>query len=141
VSVRLVDPETGEEVTEPGRPGELRLKGPTVFAGYLKGERLPDPFDEQGYLRTGDVFVIDGERGEFLRYVDRAKGLIIRGGMNIAPAEIEGLLSAHPGVADVAVVGYPDEVLGERVCAVVVPREGAEVTLGDLLGHLRREIA
>ncbi|GAA4566364.1 class I adenylate-forming enzyme family protein [Planotetraspora kaengkrachanensis] len=137
VSVRLVDPDTGEEVTEPGRPGELRLKGPTVFAGYLKGERLPDPFDEQGYLRTGDVFVIDGERGEFLRYVDRAKDLIIRGGMNIAPAEIEGLLSGHPGVADVAVVGYPDEVLGERVCAVVVPKEGAEVTLDDLLGHLR----
>ncbi|GII58363.1 AMP-dependent acyl-CoA synthetase [Planotetraspora thailandica] len=137
VSVRLVDPETGEEVTEPGRPGELRLKGPTVFAGYVDGGRLPDPFDEQGYLKTGDVFVIDGEQGEFLRYVDRAKDIIIRGGMNIAPAELESLIAAHPHVADVAVVGYPDEVLGERVCAVVVPKDGAQLTLDDLVGHLR----
>ncbi|GIH24349.1 AMP-dependent acyl-CoA synthetase [Acrocarpospora phusangensis] len=137
VSVRLVDPETGTEVTEPGVPGELRIKGPTVFAGYLNGARLPDPFDEQGYLRTGDVFVIDGERGEFLRYVDRAKDLIIRGGMNIAPAELEGLLAGHPAVAEVAVVGYPDEVLGEKVCAVVVPAPGAEVSLDDLVAFLR----
>ncbi|MFF3438732.1 class I adenylate-forming enzyme family protein [Streptosporangium sp. NPDC002721] len=137
VSVRLVDPDTGEEVTEPGRPGELRIKGPMVFPGYLRGDRVADPFDERGYLRTGDVFEIAGERGEFLRYVDRAKDLIIRGGMNIAPAELEGLIAAHPGVQDVAVVGYPDDVLGERVCAVVVPREGSTLTLGELVGHLR----
>ncbi|MCT9935303.1 acyl--CoA ligase [Planotetraspora sp. A-T 1434] len=137
ISTRLVDPDTGEEVTEPGRPGELRIKGPMVFPGYLKGDRLPSPFDEQGYLKTGDVFVIDGERGEFLRYVDRVKDLIIRGGMNIAPAELEGLISAHPDVAEVAVLGYPDEVLGEKVCAVVVPKEGRTVTLDGLLAHLR----
>ncbi|MGJ6966922.1 class I adenylate-forming enzyme family protein [Streptosporangium sp. G11] len=137
VSVRLVDPDTGEEVVEPGRPGELRIKGPMVFPGYLRGDRVADPFDELGYLRTGDVFEIAGERGEFLRYVDRAKDLIIRGGMNIAPAELEGLIAAHPGVQDVAVVGYPDDVLGEKVCAVVVPREGSTLTLGDLVGHLR----
>jgi acyl-CoA synthetase (AMP-forming)/AMP-acid ligase II len=136
-SVRLVDPATGEEVTEPGRPGELRIKGPTVFAGYLHGERLKSPFDEQGYLRTGDVFVIAGEDQEFLEYVDRAKDLVIRGGMNIAPAELEGLIAGHPDVADVAIVGYPDDVLGERVCAVLVPRPGATVTLDDLLAYLR----
>ncbi|MEZ0073275.1 class I adenylate-forming enzyme family protein [Planotetraspora sp. GP83] len=137
ISTRLVDPDTGEEVTEPGRPGELRIKGPMVFPGYLQGDRLPSPFDERGYLKTGDVFVIDGERGEFLRYVDRVKDLIIRGGMNIAPAELEGLISAHPDVAEVAVLGYPDEVLGEKVCAVVVPKEGRTVTLDALLTHLR----
>ncbi|GAA3456180.1 class I adenylate-forming enzyme family protein [Dactylosporangium matsuzakiense] len=141
-SVRLVDPATGEEVTEPGVPGELRLKGPTVFAGYLHGERLASPFDEQGYLRTGDVFVIAGADGQFLEYVDRAKDLVIRGGMNIAPAELEGLIAAHPAVADVAVVGYPDDVLGERVCAVVVLRDGAELDLAELVRFLQdRRIA
>ncbi len=136
-SVRLVDPVTGDEVTEPGTPGELRIKGPTVFAGYLHGDGLPSPFDEQGYLRTGDVFVIAGEDHQFLEYVDRAKDLVIRGGMNIAPAELEGLIAGHPSVADVAIVGYPDDVLGEKVCAVVVPREGATVELADLVGFLR----
>ncbi|GIJ68429.1 class I adenylate-forming enzyme family protein [Virgisporangium ochraceum] len=136
-SVRLVDPVTGDEVTGPGVPGELRIKGPTVFAGYLHGDRLPSPFDEQGYLRTGDVFVIAGADHQFLEYVDRAKDLVIRGGMNIAPAELEGLIAGHPSVADVAIVGYPDDVLGEKVCAVVVPRPGESVSLDDLVGFLR----
>ncbi len=142
VSVRLVDPDTGAEVTEPGVPGELRLKGPMVFPGYLGGDRLPSPFDEEGYLKTGDVFAIAGEDGRFLHYVDRVKDLVIRGGMNIAPAELEGLLAAHPSVAEVAVVGYPDPVLGERVCAVVVPRPGTAPALEDLVSFLRtRKIA
>jgi acyl-CoA synthetase len=136
-SVRLVDPVTGDEVTEPGVPGELRIKGPTVFAGYLNGDSLPSPFDERGYLRTGDVFVIAGADRQFLEYVDRAKDLVIRGGMNIAPAELEGLIAAHPSVADVAIVGYPDDVLGEKVCAVVVPREGADLSLDDVVAFLR----
>jgi acyl-CoA synthetase (AMP-forming)/AMP-acid ligase II len=138
-SVRLVDPVTGDEVTGPGVPGELRIKGPTVFAGYLHGDRLPSPFDEQGYLRTGDVFVIAGEEQEFLEYVDRAKDLVIRGGMNIAPAELEGLIAGHPSVADVAIVGYPDDVLGEKVCAVVVPRPGESVSLDDVVSFLREK--
>jgi acyl-CoA synthetase (AMP-forming)/AMP-acid ligase II len=142
VSVRLVDLATGEDITSPGRPGELRVAGPTVFAGYLSGTASADPFDEQGYLRTGDVFEIAGADGELLRHVDRAKDLIIRGGMNIAPVELEGLLMAHPGVADVAVIGYPDEVLGERVCAVVVAKPDQALTGDDLLAHLReRQIA
>ncbi|MDX6741172.1 class I adenylate-forming enzyme family protein [Actinocorallia sp. A-T 12471] len=137
VSIRLVDPDTGELVTEPGVPGELRIKGPMVFPGYLGGEALASPFDADGYLKTGDVFVIAGEDGRFLRYVDRAKDLVIRGGMNIAPAELEGLLAGHPAVAEVAVVGYPDAVLGEKVCVVVVPRPGAEPELGDFVEFLR----
>jgi len=138
-SVRLVDPVSGKEVTEPGVPGELRIKGPTIFSGYLDGANLASPFDEDGYLRTGDVFEIAGEDGRFLRYVDRAKDLIIRGGMNISPAELEGLLTGHPSVAEVAVVGYPDEVLGEKVCAVVVPAEGATPTLEELVSYLREQ--
>lgn len=136
---RLVDIVTGEEIDEPGRAGELRISGPTVFAGYLGGEHLPSPFDEQGYLRTGDLFEIAGEQGQFLRYLDRARDQVIRGGMNIAPAEIEGLVAAHPAVADVAVIGDPDDALGERVAAVVVLREGQSLTLEELVTWLREQ--
>ncbi|MVU80928.1 AMP-binding protein [Nocardia sp. ET3-3] len=140
-AVKLVDVTTGETVTEVGGRGELRLRGPAVFGGYLPGTASTEPFDEEGYLCSGDIFELS-EDGRYLRFVDRVKEIIIRGGMNIAPAEIEGLLSDHPGVADVAVVGYPDPVLGEKCCAVVVPAPGASVTLADLVAHLRsREVA
>lgn len=135
--MRIVDLLTGEDITEPGRPGELRVKGPQVIAGYLNGSGLPSPFDERGYLRTGDIFEIAGDRDQFIKYVDRAKDLVIRGGMNIAAAELEQLIAAHPAVTEVAIIGYPDEVLGEKVCAVVVPN--APLTLDDLTAYLREE--
>jgi acyl-CoA synthetase (AMP-forming)/AMP-acid ligase II len=139
---RLVDVATGEEITEPGRPGELLMRGPTVFSAYLPGTATRESVDEDGWLHTGDVFEIAGDDGRFLRYVDRAKDVIIRGGMNIAPAEIESLLAGHPKVADVACVGYPDEVLGERACVFAVPRPGERVTLEELVEYLReRRIA
>lgn len=142
VSVMLVDLETGEEITEPGRPGELRIAGPAVFPGYIGGADLPSPFDDDGYLKTGDIFEIAGDRNQYLRYVDRSKDLIIRGGMNIAPVELEGIIAEHPAVAEVAVVGDPDTVLGEKVAAVVVCRAGASLTLDELVAFLKeRKIA
>lgn len=135
--MRLVDLDTGEDVTQPGVPGELHLAGPTVFSGYLAGDDVASPFDDRGWLATGDVFRIAGEDGEFLEFVDRAKDIIIRGGMNIASAELEGLIASHPAVAEVAVIGMPHEVLGEQVCAVVVPAADRTVTLADVVGHLR----
>lgn len=137
VGVRLVDPVTGEEITEPGVPGELRINGPTVFAGYLHPEGRADPFDDEGYLKTGDLFEIAGDRGQYLHYLDRAKDLIIRGGMNIAPAELEGLIADHPDVADVAVIGDPDEVYGERVAAVVALHPDTTLTLDELVDFLK----
>jgi acyl-CoA synthetase (AMP-forming)/AMP-acid ligase II len=140
--VRLVEPLTGAVVDTVGGRGELRLKGPTVFGGYLEGTATASPFDEDGFLCSGDVFELCGEHGEYLRFVDRIKEIIIRGGMNIAPAEIEGLLQDHPAVSEVAIVGVPDDVLGEKCCAVVVPTAGATPTLDDLTAHLRaRDIA
>ncbi|MGH1561233.1 class I adenylate-forming enzyme family protein [Mumia sp. DW29H23] len=139
MSVKLVDVVTGEEITEPGRSGELHITGPTVFAGYLHADRRPSPFDDEGYLKTGDLFEIAGDRGQFLHYLDRAKDLVIRGGMNIAPAELEGLIGAHPAVADVAVIGDPDEVLGERVAAVVTLKPGTTLTLEELVAFLKEQ--
>ncbi|MEO6879387.1 MAG: fatty acid--CoA ligase family protein, partial [Mycobacteriaceae bacterium] len=137
VGVRLVDLVTGQDITEPGRPGELRISGPTVFAGYLHGAQRASPFDERGWLRSGDLFEIAGERGEYLRFLDRVTDVVIRGGANIAPAELEGLIGQHPAVSDVAVIGDPDPVLGERVAAVVTLHPGTELTLAELVGFLR----
>jgi acyl-CoA synthetase (AMP-forming)/AMP-acid ligase II len=134
---RIVDPQTGAEITEAGVPGELRIKGPGVFPGYLPASGVPDPFDEDGYLRTGDILQIAGDDLQYLRYVDRSKDMVARGGMKISAAELEGLVAGHPKVADVAVVAYPDEVLGERACAVVVPRPGQTVTLEEIVAYLR----
>jgi acyl-CoA synthetase len=135
-TIKLIDPDTGTEVTEPGRPGELYLRGPSLFAGYLDAANVPSPITPDGYLKTGDLFVIDGENHEFLRYVDRLKDLIIRGGMNVAPAELETMIASHPAVAEVAVVGYPDDVLGERICAVVATKPGTSLDLPAVVAHL-----
>lgn len=136
IQLRLVDLTTGEDITEPGVVGELRIDGPTVFPGYINGEGRPSPFDEQGYLKSGDLFEIAGDQGQYLLYVDRAKDLIIRGGMNIAPAEVEGLVAAHPAVAEVAVFGIPDDVLGERVAAVVALKPEQSLHLDELTAFL-----
>ncbi|GAA1877127.1 class I adenylate-forming enzyme family protein [Lapillicoccus jejuensis] len=138
VQVRLVDLATGEDVTTPGVPAELRVDGPTVFPGYL-GDETGSAFDERGWLRTGDLFEIAGDHGQFLRYVDRARDVVIRGGHNIAPAEVEALVATHPAVAEVAVVGDPDEVLGERLAAVVALRPGATLTLEEVRAHLETQ--
>lgn len=139
-STRLVDPATGVEIVEAGRPGELLITGAMVFSGYWRNpEADAAAFDEAGWFRTGDLFEIatdDAGRPRYYRFVGRAKDLIIRGGMNIAPEEIEALVAGHPAVAEVAVVGYPCPVMGERVRAVVVPRGEARPTLGDIVGHL-----
>lgn len=126
VETRLADAATGREIVTPGVAGELRFRGPGVFAGYFGDERATaEAFDERGFYRSGDLFEIAGERGEYYRFVGRLKNLVIRGGVNVAPEEIEALLAEHPAVAQIAVVGYPDPVMGEKLCAVVVPRGDA----------------
>ena len=119
MSTRLIDVESGEEILEPGRAGELRAKGPGVFAGYLSSQHLASPFDEDGFCRSGDLFEIYGEDNRYYRYVDRHKDIIIRGGFNISAAELENLVVSHPNVAEAAAVGYPDPRLGERACVFV----------------------
>lgn len=137
--VKIFDLETGEEITEPGTPGELHISGPQLFARYVNSQGLHEPFDEAGYLKTGDIFEIAGDDGQYLRYVDRAKDIIIRGGMNIAPVEIETLIMRHPAVADVAVVGEPDETLGEKAAAFVVLHPEKTLDLAEVVAFLREQ--
>ncbi len=138
IETRLVDLETGEDIDEPGRVGELRYRGATVFSGYWRAPELTArAFDEQGFYRTGDLFEIGGERAQYYRYAGRSKDVVIRGGMNISSEEVENLILAHPDVREAAVVGYPDEVMGERVCACVVPRDGRTLTLDGIKDFLR----
>jgi non-ribosomal peptide synthetase component E (peptide arylation enzyme) len=137
MQTKLVDLGTGEMITAPGQPGELRLKGAAVFGGYYRAPHLTErAFDAEGYFCTGDVFEIAGD-GRYYHYVGRSKDIIIRGGVNISPEELELLMQGHPAVADVAVVGVPDEVLGERVCACVVARPGQVVILEEIVAFLR----
>ncbi len=138
IRTRLVDLDSGADITVAGQSGELRFNGPTVFSAYY---RSPDTsrraFDEQGYYKTGDLFEIAGDRLQYYRYVGRSKDLVIRGGMNISSEEIEGLLAACPGVREVAVVGVPDALLGEKLCACVVAMEGQQLGLHDITDYLR----
>jgi acyl-CoA synthetase (AMP-forming)/AMP-acid ligase II len=138
IQTRLVDIDTGEDILSEGRVGELRFKGPTIFSGYYKAPELTArAFDEQGYYCTGDLFEIAGDELQFYRFCGRQKDIVIRGGMNISSEEIEGLLMSHPKVRDSAVIGLPDPVMGERVCAVVVAQPDQDISLQDLVGYLK----
>lgn len=139
---RLMDPESGAEIVEPHRPGEMQIRGPVVFDGYFGAPEITArAFTADGWFRTGDLFEIDAS-GRYYQFVGRRKQLINRGGVKIAPDEIDAVLAEHPDVAEAAVVGYPDDVLGERICAVVVPKAGRSVTVESLQAHFRaRELA
>jgi acyl-CoA synthetase (AMP-forming)/AMP-acid ligase II len=136
--VRIVDDE-GAEVAR-GEPGEVVVKGYNVMLGYLDDpEATARAIDPDGWLHTGDVGVMD-ERG-YVRITDRTKDMFIVGGFNAYPAEIENLMLRHPGIAQVAVVGVPDERMGEVGMAFVVPRAGAEVDVDQLRSWCREEMA
>ena len=140
IETRLVDPTSGAIIDTPGQAGELRARGPSIFSGYYKAPGMTArAFDEDGFYRSGDLFEIAGDRGQYYRFVGRLKDIIVRGGFNISSEELESLLSEHQKIAEVAVVGYPDAILGERVCAVVVPKPGASVALEELAGFLVEE--
>ncbi|WP_068878361.1 MULTISPECIES: class I adenylate-forming enzyme family protein [unclassified Phenylobacterium] len=144
IRTRLVDLATGADITEPGREGELRIAGAMTFDGYFQAPDLTrSAFDEQGFFRTGDLFEIAPEAGgRCYRFVGRCKEIIIRGGQNISPAELDVLIESHPKVREGACAAYPDERLGERVCAVVAVKPGESLTLDELNDHLRaHEIA
>lgn len=143
VEVKLVDLADESIITSAGTIGELRFRGITVFDGYVGSDG--SEFDTDGWYRTGDLFryVAGDDPPRLLEFVDRAKDIIIRGGMNISAAELEALIADHPAIVECAAVGYPDRDLGEKVGVFAVAAPDAEpVSLDALVAHLREhEIA
>lgn len=140
VKTKLISVETNKEINEPGQPGELLISGATVFDGYWNApEANAEVFDEDGFFRTGDLFEISPEDTEkkFYKFCGRCKDLIIRGGMNISPEELDNLLSSHPKMLEVAVTGYDDDILGEKVGVVAVVAEGDTISLDEIIDFLK----
>jgi acyl-CoA synthetase (AMP-forming)/AMP-acid ligase II len=138
VEVRCVD-EQGREVAR-GEPGEVVVRGYNVMKGYFEEPaETAAAVDAEGWLHTGDVGVMD-VRG-YLRITDRKKDMFIMGGFNCYPAEIESLLFEHPEIAQAAVIGVPDERMGEVGMAFVVPRPGAQPKPEAIIAWCREHMA
>ena len=128
------------QAPNPDAVGELWVRGPVVTAGYWNHpDATAETFSADGWLRTGDVGRVDA--AGYVQVLDRLKDMIIRGGENIYSLEVESVLARHPAIIDVAVVGVPDELFGERVRAVVVLRPGEKLSLDALRTWSVREIA
>lgn len=142
IEVRVAD--DGDRACAPGIVGGVQVRGPNIFAGYW---RMPDKtreeFTADGYFRTGDMgqWVADGPGRGYLQLVGRAKDLIITGGLNVYPKEIEERIDAMAGVEESAVVGMPDPDFGEAVAAVIVGKPGHGLTEAGVIGSLKGEIA
>jgi fatty-acyl-CoA synthase len=135
--VRVVGPDLSS--VAPGENGEVLVRGPSVMSGYWGLPEETAASFADGWFRTGDAARVD-EDG-YVYIVDRIKDMIISGGENIYPAEIEDLLLAHPDIVECAVIGVPDDKWGEVPRAVVVPREGASVYPDEVLASLAGRLA
>jgi len=138
--MRVVDPDDPSREVAQGERGELLIKGPQVFGGYWNNaEETAKTLLPDGWLRTGDVVTVDADG--FTTIVDRVKELIITGGFNVAPSEVENTLRGHPDVVDAAVVGVPAKSGGERVVAVVIPRAGTTIDEAAMRDWCRERLA
>jgi len=134
--VRILD-DGGNEL-QPGEEGEICSWGPMVMLDYWQDpERTAEVFTSDGHFRSGDLGRMDADG--YIRVTGRKKELVNRGGVKIAPREIEDILITHPDIADAAVIGMPDERLGERICAFIVPAVGAEPTFEIVTEHVRAQ--
>ncbi len=132
---KVVD-SAGERLEEPDAVGELLYRGPNVMPGYFRRPDLNErAFDAEGYFRTGDLFQVKGP--QYMKFFDRVKDIIIRGGNNISAQEVENLLVGHPAVQEVAAIGMRDEILGERVCVFAVPKPGERLTLEGIVDFMK----
>ena len=128
VDIEIKGPQGGP--AEPGQVGEILVRTPKLMSGYWRQPQATSQAIRKGWLHTGDLAYRDA--GGYIHLSGRIKELIISGGVNIHPPQIEDALSHHPAVAEVAVIGLPDEQWGEAVTAVVVPRRGASPLLSEL---------
>ena len=134
VELKVVDDEG--HALPPGQPGKLLVRACSNFGGYLKRPQW-NGTDAEGWFDTGDLARLDAQG--YVRITGRSKDVIIRGGENIPVVEIEALLYRHPAIAMAAIVAYPDERLGERACAVVVPKPGQSMDLPQLVAYLKEQ--
>jgi malonyl-CoA/methylmalonyl-CoA synthetase len=142
VRIRIARPDGSQ--AEPGEVGQVEVRGPNVFSGYWRQpDRRRDDFTRDGYFRTGDLGCLGapGAPPNYLRLVGRAKDLIITGGYNVYPKEVEGYLDALPGVVESAVVGLPHPDFGEAVCAFVVMEGSCALDPPQVIGKLKDQIA
>ncbi len=138
--MRVVDPADPEREVGSGERGELLIKGPQVFSGYWNNsEETEKALLPGGWLRTGDLVTVDTDG--FTTIVDRVKELIITGGFNVSPSEVEGVLRGHPDITDAAVIGIPAPSGGESVAAVVTLRQGARLDETALRDYSRERLA
>jgi long-chain acyl-CoA synthetase len=135
--MRIVDEEDRELPV--GEAGEIVMRGENVFKGYFKNEEATARAFRGGWFHTGDVGYRDAEG--FFHIIDRKSDMIIRGGENIYPREIDELLYKHPSIAEAAAVGVPDELYGEEVAAFVVAKEGHALTADEIIAHCREHLA
>ena len=139
VEIKVVDPVTGETVGL-NEPGEFCTKGYSVMLGYWnEPEMTAEAIDADGWMHSGDLAVMDDD--QYASIVGRIKDMIIRGGENIYPSEVEEFLYSHPDIVDVQVIGVPDEKYGEELVAWVRLREGATLTHDDLAAFCAGRIA
>ncbi|MFJ8256581.1 AMP-binding protein [Peribacillus asahii] len=139
VEVKIVDPTTGEEVPS-GTQGELCTRGYHVMKGYYKNpEATQEAIDHEGWLHTGDLAVMD-ENG-YCKITGRLKDMIIRGGENVYPREVEEFLYQHPAILDVQVVGVPDKKYGEAVMAWIILKEGETLTEEEVKEYCKGQIS
>ncbi|MGW5861657.1 long-chain-fatty-acid--CoA ligase [Streptomyces sp. NPDC055239] len=140
VEAAVADPEADDRIVflAPGDVGEVVLRGHNIFAGYLDDPAATAAAVVDGWFRTGDLGVHDTDG--YLSIVDRKKDLIIRGGFNVYPREVEETLARHPSVAQVSVLGLPDEARGEEICAAVVLRPGATDAPDDIVAWAREHL-
>jgi acyl-coenzyme A synthetase/AMP-(fatty) acid ligase len=134
VNEAFIMDEDGKELP-PNRTGEIVLKGENVFVGYFKNEKLYREVVRDGYFYTGDLGTKD-DRGVFY-FIDRKKDLIIKGGINIIPGEIDEILMQHPAVKEGLTIGIPDEIFGEEIQSFVALKDGISVTPSEILQHCR----
>lgn len=137
--MKIVDLETGAETLPPGQEGELCIRGPQVMLGYWNRPDETAKTLRDGWLHTGDIAKIDEDGYTYI--VDRAKDMIIAGGYNIYPREVEEVLFEHPAVQDAAVAGVPDEYRGQTVKAYIVAKPGATVTAQEIISFCRERMA
>ena len=139
IEIKIVDPETGATVPR-GQSGEFCTRGYSVMHGYWDDEpRTREAIDADGWMHTGDLAVMDAEG--YVNIVGRIKDLVIRGGENIYPREIEEFLYRHPQVQDVQVVGLPDKRYGEELCAWIITKPGQTVTADEIRDFCKGQIA